>query len=124
MNELIQEEKINIILQLMFIFEYLQYHHFIYRDLKPNNIIYDGNHQIILLDFDKMINLRELETCYSITRDFGNPFMCPEIEKGRIKQYSFKEDVYSIGVLIYFIFFNEIPRVGRKDKSNNHHKID
>lgn len=77
---------------------------------------------MVLIDFDQMINTKERKLDEQITKD--TLFTCPELKCEGIIEYSFKEDVYSIGVLIYFIFFNEIPRVGRKDKSNNHHKID
>ena len=119
------EEKMYMILQLMIIIEYLQYHQFVYRDLKPNNIIYNENRQIILLDFDQMVNLRELGANYPITANIGSHFMCPEMLNGEIKEYSFREDVYSIGVLIYYIIFKEIPKRGRKDKSNeNNYSFD
>ena len=48
-------EKITIFFELMIIIEFLHRKGFVYRDLKPNNIIIDENKTAILIDFDRMI---------------------------------------------------------------------
>lgn len=83
---------------------------YIYRDLSPNNLIIDPNNNLYLIDFNKMININdEGEITQNTSMDFSHFFVCPEINNGTIKEYIFKEDIYSIGFLIYFILIEEYP---------------
>lgn len=112
-----ESDKMSIILQLMLIVEFIQYRGYVHRDLRPNNIIINQNKKLILIDFDRMILHNEIIND-DTSKNFYDLFICPEIRYDTIRKYSFKEDVYSIGLLIYFIIFEDIPSFGRKDKSN------
>ena len=46
------EEKYTIILQIMLSIVFLHLNGYIYRDLKPSNIMIDSNKTAILIDFD------------------------------------------------------------------------
>ncbi|KAK8839821.1 hypothetical protein M9Y10_031531 [Tritrichomonas musculus] len=106
-----QREKINFIFQIMFIIEYLQNEGLIYRDLKPNNFIVDEEKRVILIDFDRMIGLDEQQNPEEdSTKDLGNIYSAPEVRYGTIKNYTYSEDVYSLGLLIYYFFFEEIQK--------------
>ncbi|KAK8892389.1 hypothetical protein M9Y10_029615 [Tritrichomonas musculus] len=112
------EEKINFIFQIMFIIEYLQNESLIYRDLKPNNFIVDEEKRIILIDFDRMIRIDEQPNPEEeSTKDMGTLYMAPEIYRGTVKKYTYKEDVYSLGLLIYFIFFGKDPTIIEEEKT-------
>ena len=54
-------EKITIFFELMIIIEFLHRKGFIYRDLKPNNIIINNDNIAILIDFDQMIEEKNIE---------------------------------------------------------------
>lgn len=82
----------------------MQYKNFVYRDLKPNNIIIDQNRNPILIDFDRMVNVRD-EINENTTKDFYNDFMFPEIFYDCIVKYTFKEDIYSIGAIMLFMLY-------------------
>ena len=53
------EEKYTIILQIMLSIVFLHLNGYIYRDLKPSNIMIDSNKTAILIDFDWMINFND-----------------------------------------------------------------
>ncbi|KAK8840493.1 hypothetical protein M9Y10_030699 [Tritrichomonas musculus] len=106
------DDKITIIFELMLIIQFIHSNHFIYRDLKPNNIIIDENKHAVLIDFDRMINSDHLNEVKSFTADFSNDFHAPELNSGKI---SCKCDIYSIGKIMSYII-NESGFSG--DKSN------
>ncbi|KAK8834105.1 hypothetical protein M9Y10_031441 [Tritrichomonas musculus] len=114
------KEKINFIFQIMFIIEYLQNESLIYRDLKPNNFIVDEEKRIILIDFDRMIRIDEQPNPEEeSTKDIGTLYMAPEIYRGKVKKFTYKEDVYSLGLLIYFIFFGKDPTIIEEEKTES-----
>lgn len=50
---------------------------------------------------------------------FGDPvFQAPEVRSG--KPYTFKADSYSLGVIIYFMLFNDLPPTDIKDDVTGH----
>lgn len=51
--------KEKIIFETILVLVYHHHHLFIYRDLKPNNIIVDRSNTIILIDLDRMIKVNE-----------------------------------------------------------------
>ena len=99
------DDQITIIFELMLVLEYLHRNHFIYRDLKPNNVIVDGNKDIVLIDFDRMVDFQYLNDNADFTADLGSRFVAPEIQSNDI---TYKCDVYSLGKMIYCIMKKEI----------------
>ena len=115
------EEKIAIIFDLLCIFSYLKSKEYIYRDLKPNNVIFDKNKQIVLIDFDSMINYdRRNEIDKSkFTTDFSSVFVAPEINRTESGIPSYQSDVYSLGQMISFILTEILPSEERITNDNN-----
>ena len=111
------EEKINLIFEIMSIIEYFQNQHLIYRDLKPSNFIIDEYKRLILIDFDRMIGIDE-QNRENATMDLNNIYQAPELLDGSFTNYSYKEDVYSLGLLIYFILFEKEPQLMKDEKTN------
>ena len=101
-----EDDKIIIIYKIMAIIEYFHKNNFVYRDLKPNNIIIDENENIFIIDFDRMIDINHRSKDEINTIDFSSSYFDPEINLGKI---SFSNDIYSIGQIIYFIMNNENP---------------
>lgn len=99
-------EKITIIFELMIIIEFLHRNNFVYRDLKPNNLIIDLNKTIVLIDFDRMVPYDENSNEEIHTSIFNSFYAAPEVLKGK---YSYASDIYSLGQLIYYILKDSKP---------------
>ena len=82
-----KETKIKIVFQIIISIYYLHYNNYIYRDLKPNNIIINENKSITIIDFDRMIIDSQN---YEYTKDFQHEFVAPEILEG--KSFSTKSE--------------------------------
>ena len=105
--QLDESDKMTIIFEIIMIFQYLHRKSFVYRDLKPNNIMIDKDKTVVLIDFDRMITITNGgdDGEYEHTADFGSDFVAPEIGNGIVSD---KCDIYSIGQMIkYIIASNE-----------------
>ena len=74
----------------------------IHRDLTPDNIFIDENYNIKIGDFgvSKILNTNNK---YAKTHTGKLHYNAPEIEKGQ--KYNNKIDIYSLGCIIYELFF-------------------
>lgn len=112
--KLSESEKIKMIVELLNVFEYLQENNFVYRDLKPDNVMLDENKTIVLIDFDRMIKISDITNDKECTIDFYSEFVAPEVNSRKI---SFKNDIYSIGKMILFILdFDDDNSTGLSDE--------
>lgn len=98
------------------IFQGMKYIHsnsLIHRDLKPSNILVDHDCNVFISDFDLV---REIDLNAEMTGDIGSLIYCsPEQYSG--KKIDIATDIYSFGLLVYFIF-------EKKDlKSKNDYKF-
>lgn len=100
-DELQIKDKMKIIFEIIIVICYLHCNDYIYRDLKPNNIIIDENYSAFLIDFDRMIKNLSLLNMQAITSNLNHEYFAPEILNG--KSYSDKSDIYSLGKVISFI---------------------
>lgn len=84
---------------------YLHKKRILHRDIKPDNLMIDRNGYLKLIDFGIAKQLKEADhtnTCC------GTPhYLAPEIIMG--KGYSFSADYWSIGVVMYEIFYGQVP---------------
>lgn len=105
LNKLNDDEKIKIFFEVLNTICYLHSIGFIYRDLKPNNIIIDAYKTAVLIDYDRMISPKDYDK--TMTIDFASPYIAPEIPKEH--PFTYKSDFYSLGKLLYFIFTGKDP---------------
>ena len=94
------KDKITIIFQLITYINYFHKNEFVYRDLKPNNIIIDDYKRAFLIDFDRMLNYGDDRNDDKFTCDFSSLFMAPEACQGNVK---YENDIYSLGKMIAYL---------------------
>lgn len=86
----------------------------IHRDIKPSNVFFDDNMTIKLGDFNLSIKIKELK---HFVKAGSIHYMAPEIKNG--KSYSYKVDVWSLGIILYRMLFSDHPFKSLNDKYNN-----
>lgn len=97
----------------------------IYRDLKPENILIDKNGNIKLTDFGlSKYFINDDNESYKMTGMTGTlRYMAPEVYLK--KNYDLKVDIYSLGLIISYIFTNEQPFSSyNTDAMNNYMKME
>lgn len=99
------EEKFKIIFEILISMQYIHSKNFIYRDLKPSNIMIDKNNTAVIIDLDKMIRCTD-ENTQNYSKSFNDYFVAPEIVSNESNIISFKADIFSIGMIILFILSN------------------
>lgn len=51
------DDRINIIFEILIVIQCFHERHYIYRDLKPNNIMINENKMVVLIDLDRLIEV-------------------------------------------------------------------
>jgi serine/threonine protein kinase len=95
-------EKQSIARQLVAGLSYLHDHGIVHKDVKPTNVLMHEDGRLALADFDISKDTNEgSETSTQMAGTRG--FMAPEVERG--EPATMASDVYSYGVLLYFMHF-------------------
>ena len=87
------------------ILNYLETKRIIHRDLKPDNLIIDDHGYIKAIDFGIAKNITGTDSTNSLIGTCH--YMAPEIALG--KSYSFAVDYWSMGIVLYEIFYGKVP---------------
>lgn len=87
---------------------------YVYRDLKPQNVLLDSSGQVRISDMGLTANVTggAIKQC-SGTRGFWSP---ETIEK---KPYKFEPDWWSLGVTIYCLWSDKLPFKGKSDEEKD-----
>ena len=102
-----------ILKQLNIIYKKLLKLNCVHRDLKPSNILIKYKNEdkndfdIKLSDYGLSKNLNSKKYFSSKVGSFN--FMAPEILYNEKKKFNNSCDLWSIGIIIYFLYYNEIP---------------
>lgn len=87
--------------------EYLHIRSVIYRDLKPENVMVEGDGYLRLIDMGTAKQLKQANGYRTFTI-IGTPhYMAPEVMLG--KGYSFAVDIWTLGVLMYEFVCGSLP---------------
>ena len=98
---------------LFVILDILKLYGIVHRDIKPENVMIDTKGYVKLIDFSSCKRIKN-----KIEKTFiGTPyFISPEVLNG--KGYSYSCDYWSVGILLYYLYFGEFP-FGDKNKNAN-----
>ncbi len=103
-NNLTKEQQSSLILQMLSAFDYLHKHGILHRDVSFFNImIYETPQNEIslkVMDFGIAKNLNEAKKTRTNTDKFGFYF---DPAQGDFNKYTEQNDIYSLGIMIYFI---------------------
>jgi len=107
--------------QLILAFEHLHNLNFVHRDLKPENVLIDQEGYIRLADFGLAKDLAESTgqgVCGTIE------YMAPEIVKQSKKGHNFEVDWWTLGILMYELYYGETPFADSSRERILHNIID
>lgn len=111
-----EEETKRIFTQIYEAVSYIHSKNTIHRDLKTNNILFlDKEYKhIVLIDFGicGFSNGNDQE----MIRAGTTAYLPPEIAIGRAFESSPKVDVWSLGVIMYYMLYKELPFMGKNDE--------
>lgn len=94
---------------------YLQFHakRIVHRDLKPANILVTACDHVKIADFGFAIKMEALSK--SSKYNVGSPlYMAPE--SLRKNDYSYKSDIWALGVIFYEMLFSDTPWRAKNEK--------
>jgi eukaryotic-like serine/threonine-protein kinase len=81
----------------------------LHRDVKPQNVMRERGGRIVLMDFGLGIELADAPTKARLA---GTPlYLAPELFEGQ--QPSVRSDIYSLGVLLFYLVTGSVPVPGR-----------
>lgn len=109
-----EENASNLMKQLLETVEYLHSNNIAHRDLKPENLMYESvdSELVKICDFGTSIISSENNQLYSLV---GTPYyLAPEVVDRR---YSKSCDVWSLGIILYFVLIGLHPFRGRTTKT-------
>lgn len=114
--------KVRIVIEIAHAMNYIHKKGLIHRDLKVENIMLNSVYESKVVDFG-LVRIHEFineEYSYvkdSLTRGIGTfEYMSPEMLN--LEDYDYKTDVYSFGIVLYYIFTGSLPNQSLKDKMN------
>lgn len=86
---------------------------YLHLDIKPENMLipFDTKEQIVLFDFDSLLEKRSLREEDEVRISYTEGFSAPELARGDKEKIGEAADVYSIGAVVFFKTFGRKPGV-------------
>lgn len=84
---------------------------YLHLDIKPENILIpaDTKEQIILFDFDSLLEMDGTEKAGEVRIPYSDGFSAPELLNGGIGRIGTAADIYSIGAVVFYKLFGRAP---------------
>jgi serine/threonine-protein kinase len=105
-------KKLNIVIQICKALSYAHNNGVIHRDIKPSNILIDREENVLVSDFGVAMLYDETATLTDTTQNgiiVGTPaYMSPEQKRGS-KHVTVLSDLYSVGVILFYMFTGTKP---------------
>jgi serine/threonine protein kinase len=105
-------KKLNIVIQICKALSYAHNNGVIHRDIKPSNILIDREENVLVSDFGVAMLYDETTTSTDSSQNgivVGTPaYMSPEQKKGS-KHVTVLSDLYSVGVMLFYMFTRTKP---------------
>lgn len=111
-----------LLLELICILEAVWDNEFVHRDIKPDNIIIKGNGCPVLLDFGIARNNNE-DITFTGFQPHSPLFGSPEQYFAFKEHITSKTDIFSLGVLGYFLYTGRLPFGNTQDEIRNNFNV-
>ena len=124
-KKLSDRRKLRIIMQVAKALGYAHKNNVIHRDIKPGNILLDkeGNARVVDFGIARLSEDTEVSSVREEGMTVGTPaYMAPEQKRGAAFTSS-ASDIYSLGVIMYLMLANKLPKHGYPAPSHFNPKI-
>merc|ERR1711934_438558 len=86
-------------------------------DIKPENILLDSEDNVQLCDFGGSFNWKRNDMNYNLS---GTEFyMAPEVDFHEYGYSSIQADIWSLGIVLYFMLTGDFPYDGASEEEKN-----
>lgn len=105
-------EAVRIVTAVADLLHFAHEHGFIHRDVKPANILLDGDGNVFLADFGIAATEQQLREESATSGTLA--YMSPEQVRGTTRDLDQRTDVFSLGVVLYELLTGQRPFTGRQ----------
>lgn len=105
-------EKINIIKNLLLIINSFHENNFIHLNLNPKNIIIDRYNEITIIDTGNSCQIDHIDEEIFKFSLYESMYVAPETTRTLKENIDISSDIYSIGIILYELFYDKQPFYG------------